>query len=184
MLSDCSSAQVQPLCMKLSAAQEPHVLLGLTSDWKNPQGLLCKCLVFSPGARVLQSAHYKSYGKSDSVDKCLNWSRYFLEVVLSVCHERLYFQILILEYWIFINQLVANWQFKTNKQQQLLLLLQTHNPPPHHPREEQHQFFLTCQSGWYLASQRHKHYVTHIILLLTKIKPYDVSVSVPEKLVD
>lgn len=110
--SDCSSAQVQPPCTELDAARElqsgPRVLLGSKADRKNPQGQLCKCLVFSSDARVLQSAHYKSCGKSDSVEKCLNWSRSFLEVGFSVCHEPLYFQILIFGYWIFISQLVAN----------------------------------------------------------------------------
>lgn len=82
----------------------PRVLLGPKADRKISSGQLCKRLVFGSGARVLQSAHYKSCGKSDSEEKCLNWSRSPLEVRFSVCHELLYFQILILGYWIFISR--------------------------------------------------------------------------------
>lgn len=83
-------------------------ILGLKADQKYPQGQLCKCSGFRSGARVLQSAHYKSCGKCDSVAKCLNWSSSFLEVGFSVCCALLYFQVLILGAWIFIRKLIGN----------------------------------------------------------------------------
>lgn len=90
----------------------PHVLLALKADQKYPQGQLSKCSVFSSGARVLQSACYKSSGKCDSVVKCLNWSSSFLEVAFSLSHTLLRFQIIILEAWIFIRKLLSSyWGF-------------------------------------------------------------------------
>lgn len=67
------------------------ILLGPKAGWKIPQGQRCKCSVFSLGARVLQSAHYKSCGKSDSIEKSLKWSGSFLEAEFWVYHELLYF---------------------------------------------------------------------------------------------